>query len=61
VPFCVTAVNLLNAEIIPIDAGPLYRGGRSSSSSYPGFFPPLKIENKILIDGGVLYAGSAKN
>jgi NTE family protein len=59
VPFCVTAVNLLNAEIIPIDAGPLYRGVLASSS-YPGFFPPLKIENKILIDGGVLMPVPAK-
>lgn len=59
VPFCVTAVNLLSAEVISIDSGPLYRG-ILASSSYPGFFPPLKIENKILIDGGVLMPVPAK-
>jgi NTE family protein len=59
VPFYVTAVNLLNAEVIAINSGPLYRGVLASSS-YPGFFPPLRIENKILIDGGVLMPVPAK-
>jgi NTE family protein len=59
VPFYVTAVNLLNAEVVSIDSGPLYRG-TLASSSYPGFFPPLKIEDKILIDGGVLMPVPAK-
>jgi NTE family protein len=59
IPFYVTAVNLLNAEVVPIDSGPLYRGVLASSS-YPGFFPPLKIEDKILIDGGVLMPVPAK-
>lgn len=58
-PFYVTAVNLLNAEVIAINSGPLYRGVLASSA-YPGFFPPLKIENKVLIDGGVLMPVPAK-
>jgi len=59
IPFYVTAVNLLNAEVVRIDSGPLYKGVLASSS-YPGFFPPLRIEGKILIDGGVLMPVPAK-
>lgn len=59
IPFYATAVNLLTADVFPIDSGPLYRGVLASSS-YPGFFPPLKIENKVLIDGGVLMPVPAK-
>lgn len=53
IPFCVTTVNLLTGEIFPINKGPLYKGVLASSS-YPGFFPPIKLDDKFLIDGGVL-------
>ncbi|MDD4954688.1 MAG: patatin-like phospholipase family protein [Candidatus Omnitrophica bacterium] len=59
IPFYATAVNLLNADSLCVNKGPLYRAALASSS-YPGFFPPLKIENKILIDGGVLMPVPAK-
>ncbi len=53
IPFFVTAVDIAKGEVVTIQDGPIYKGVLASSS-YPGFFPPLRTENKLLIDGGVL-------
>lgn len=59
IPFFVTAVNLLNGEVVSINSGLLYKVVLASSS-YPGFFPPIRLEDKLLIDGGVLMPVPAK-
>lgn len=53
IPFLVAAVDILKGEVVAIKDGLLYRGVLASSS-YPGFFPPLRTEDRLLIDGGVL-------
>ncbi|MFA5271529.1 MAG: patatin-like phospholipase family protein, partial [Candidatus Omnitrophota bacterium] len=53
IPFLVTAVDICKGEVVIINEGQLYKGVLASSS-YPGFFPPVRTEGRLLIDGGVL-------
>jgi NTE family protein len=48
-----TGVDLVKGEVVALKDGPLYRG-ILASSSYPGIFPPLRWQDKLIIDGGVL-------
>ncbi|MDD5195410.1 MAG: patatin-like phospholipase family protein [Candidatus Omnitrophica bacterium] len=53
IPFIATCVDLVSGKLFFIDEGPL---GRAiiASTALPGFFPPLKLKDKILVDGGAL-------
>jgi NTE family protein len=53
IPFMATGVDLVKGEVVALKDGPLYRG-ILASSSYPGIFPPLRWQDKLIIDGGVL-------
>lgn len=51
--FIATSVDILTGTIVPLKEGPLYRA-ILASSILPGFFPPFKWEDKLLVDGAVL-------
>lgn len=59
IPFYATSVDLAKGEPICLASGPLSMAALASCA-YPGFFPPIKWGNKILIDGGVLMPIPAK-
>ncbi len=52
-PFVCTAVDIVKGEEVDFQEGLLYKA-LLASSALPGVFPPLKIEEKILVDGGVI-------
>jgi len=51
IPFIATAVELRKGEKVFLKEGPLYRAVMASFA-IPGIFPPLKVDDKLLIDGG---------
>lgn len=51
--FVATSVDLVSAQECILSEGPLYRAVLASSA-VPGFFPPLRWDDKMLVDGGVL-------
>ncbi|MCD4693968.1 patatin-like phospholipase family protein [bacterium] len=53
IPLCITATDLANGEEVFIKDGNLARAVRASVS-VPGIFPPVKIGDKYLVDGGVV-------
>ncbi len=53
VPLAVVAVDLISGEKVVIDEGPVARAVRASCA-IPGVFSPVKIGEKVLVDGGVL-------
>lgn len=55
IPFICVAVDLLNQDVVYLKEGFLYQA-LLASCALPGVFPPLKIEKKYLVDGGVLEA-----
>lgn len=59
IPFYATGVDIAKGEAICMKEGPLSMAVLGSCA-YPGFFPPVKWGNKILIDGGVLMPVPAK-
>ncbi|RKY45790.1 MAG: hypothetical protein DRP81_02780 [Candidatus Omnitrophota bacterium] len=52
-PFQCSAVDLIKGELISLERGFLYKAVMASCS-LPGFFPPLRMREKLLVDGGVL-------
>ncbi|SRR6056297_1319048 len=53
VPFRIIATDLTNGEEVVLKRGSLADAVRASIS-VPGIFPPVKISNRYLVDGGVL-------
>jgi NTE family protein len=52
-PFRVVAVDLLKAEKVVLDSGPLATALRATMS-LPGAFPPVRRDGRVLVDGGAL-------
>ncbi len=53
IPFISVCVDIENAEIFPICEGDLV-SAVAGSCAIPGIFTPLKYQNRLLVDGGVL-------
>ncbi|MCM8823388.1 MAG: patatin-like phospholipase family protein, partial [Candidatus Omnitrophica bacterium] len=53
IPFSAVAVDMCKGETVAIEEGSLLKS-IAASSALPGFFPPVKIGEKIFVDGGVL-------
>jgi len=53
IPFAAVSVDLNTGSEIVLKDGALYPAVRGSASM-PGIFPPLKLEELLLVDGGVL-------
>lgn len=53
IPFKCVASDLYSGRLVVLSEGSVARAVRASSSM-PGIFPPVKIDNTLLIDGGVL-------
>lgn len=53
IPFFAAAVDLLRGEEVYLKEGSLVKAALASSL-LPGFFEPLRWEDKLLVDGGVL-------
>ncbi|HDJ30318.1 MAG TPA: hypothetical protein ENF29_04630 [Candidatus Acetothermia bacterium] len=53
VPFAVVAADLATGARVVLREGPIYRAV-AASAAVPGIFPPVRIEGKYLIDGGVI-------
>jgi len=51
-PFFVTAFDLLEGREVIFSKGPLWTA-LYASSAIPGFFPPLKVNDFLLVDGGL--------
>jgi NTE family protein len=52
-PFRAVAVDLLKAEKVVLDSGPLATALRATMS-LPGVFPPVQRDGRVLVDGGAL-------
>ncbi len=52
-PFRCVAVDLKTASQVVLDHGSLARAMRATMS-LPGIFPPVEIEDKVLVDGGAM-------
>jgi len=52
-PLRVVAVDLLTAKPIVLDRGSLALSMRASMS-FPGIFPPVQMDGRVLVDGGVM-------
>ena len=50
---CVMRADLLNGDEVRLDSGPL-RAALRASSSIPGLLPPVDIDGRRLVDGGVV-------
>ena len=53
IPFACTAVDILTGKVAVLDKGKLYLAMRASMS-IPLVFEPVRYENMLLVDGGVL-------
>lgn len=53
VPFACTATDLVDGSTVVLDSGPLAEALRASMS-FPGVFAPVRHEEKLLVDGGIL-------
>ncbi len=53
IPFGVTAVNLNTAELVVIQSGKIY-DAILATIAIPGIFPPVIMDGKTLVDGGLL-------
>lgn len=53
IPFIALAVDLNTGEEVLLDQGSIAKAVRASSS-IPGVFEPLKYQDRLLVDGGVL-------
>jgi len=53
IPFIATAVDLENGEEIVLNKGPLWKAARASSA-IPFIFSPVFLDNRYLVDGGLL-------
>ncbi len=52
VPVKATAVDLRSRATLVLDRGPLWRAVRASSS-VPGMWPPVAVDGRLLVDGGL--------
>ncbi len=53
IPFLCVAVDLFEGEVVVIKSGSLFRG-IVASCALPGVFPPLRVKDSLLVDGGIL-------
>lgn len=53
IPFSFNATNINQKEEVIFDHGPLFPG-LLAAISVPGFFPPIKVNDQYLVDGGVI-------
>lgn len=53
IPMCITAVDLVNNELVEFREGLVYKAVRASIS-IPGIFTPVEIDDMMLVDGGLL-------
>ncbi|PKL09763.1 MAG: hypothetical protein CVV51_02215 [Spirochaetae bacterium HGW-Spirochaetae-7] len=53
VPFACTATDLVSGRTVVLDSGPLADALRISMS-YPGVFAPVRKDDMLLVDGGIL-------
>jgi NTE family protein len=53
IPFSVVATDLVSGEKIILNKGRMLEA-ILASSSIPGMFPPVNMDNKILVDGGII-------
>jgi len=52
IPFAAVAVDLLSGEVVVLDRGPI-RTAVEASAAIPGVFPPVRLDDRLLVDGGV--------
>ena len=52
-PFAATAMELLSGSVVHIESGPL-RPAVRASAALPGVYPPVRIDGRDLVDGGVV-------
>ena len=52
ITFAAVAVDLLSGEAVILDRGPI-RTAVEASAAIPGVFPPVRLDDKLLVDGGV--------
>ena len=55
IPFLCVATDLIEGEEVILEEGLLYEA-LLASCALPGIFPPLKLDERFLVDGGVLGA-----
>ncbi len=53
IPFAVVAADLTTGERVLLNEGPIYRAV-AASAAVPGIFPPVRIGNRYLVDGGII-------
>ena len=53
VPFAAIACDIKTGERVVLDKGPLAPAIRASSA-FPALFPPVEIDGRLLIDGGIV-------
>ena len=53
IPFAVVAADLVKGEKIILNQGKLF-DALLASASIPGMFPPVTLDKKILVDGGIV-------
>jgi len=53
IPFAVVAADLVKGEKVILDQGKLF-DALLASASIPGMFPPVILDKKILVDGGIV-------
>lgn len=53
VPFAAIACDITTGERVVLDQGPLGPAIRASSA-FPALFPPVELNNRMLIDGGIV-------
>ncbi|HPG40040.1 MAG TPA: patatin-like phospholipase family protein [bacterium] len=54
IPFAIVATDLYQGRDVIIDSGPMIEAVMASSS-LPGYFPPVKVGEKLLIDGAFTF------
>jgi len=52
IPFTAVAADLLSGESVILDRGPI-RLAVEASAAIPGVFPPVRLDRRLLVDGGV--------
>jgi len=53
IPFAAIACDITTGERVVLDKGPLAKAIRASSA-FPALFPPVEVDNRMLIDGGII-------
>lgn len=53
IPFAAVAADLIKGEKVILNQGKLFNA-ILASTSIPGIFPPIRLEGKILVDGGIV-------